>query len=140
MLYHSRKSWQQTVSESSFPNKKVCRAFILLHPEAAATQLGKHHLVLFHFFDGARDLIMFTFQIGNLKSQFHNGASGRNEATGAPKRSLIYLLKEHLNSLVDLNKDLESIMELQMSLMKRLGPAIQQKLQVRETLRWTLLC
>lgn len=43
------------------------------------------------------------------------------------------ILQKQLISLMDMNKELDSILELQISLMKRPEPAIEQQIQVRES-------
>ena len=45
------------------------------------------------------------------------------------------ILKGHSDSLIDLNKELDSVMGLDISSLKRPEPAIKQKLEVRETSR-----
>ena len=42
------------------------------------------------------------------------------------------ILEEHLDSLIDLDKKSDSLLEVEISLMRRPEPAIEQKLQVRE--------
>lgn len=91
-----------------------------LYPEAVTTQPGKYHFEVI-----MRELNVY---FSNWKSQITIQPVPAME----PPEPTSEQSDSNFDYLVDLNKDSDSIRELQSSLMRRTEPAVKQKLQVCE--------